>query len=158
MMKTLVVYYSRTGLTKKAAEALAPLLEADLEEIREAHGRGGPLGWVRSGREASQGLVVPIESTRDPSSYGLVVIGTPIWAWTVSSPVRSYLNLMRDKLPQVAFFCTLDGNVGKTFEIMAELSGKKPIATAEILSSEVKGEDFLEKIKAFADSIRRVST
>ena len=32
-MKTPVVHYSRTGMTKKAAEAVAAALGADIEEI-----------------------------------------------------------------------------------------------------------------------------
>ncbi|MGD0901166.1 MAG: flavodoxin [Thermoguttaceae bacterium] len=37
MMKPIVIaYYSRTGVTRKVAGQLAALLDADLEEIREA--------------------------------------------------------------------------------------------------------------------------
>ena len=41
-----VAYYSRTGGTRKVAEQLAAILDADLEEIREAKDRSGVLGLL----------------------------------------------------------------------------------------------------------------
>jgi hypothetical protein len=38
-LKTLVVYYSRSGTTRKIAEALSEALNANIEEIVEANGR-----------------------------------------------------------------------------------------------------------------------
>jgi hypothetical protein len=43
------------------------------------------LGYWRSGREAYLKLAPNIEpAVHDPSSYGLVVLGTPIWAGNMS--------------------------------------------------------------------------
>ena len=41
MKQTVVAYYSRTGGTRKVAGQLAAILDADLEEIREAKDRSG---------------------------------------------------------------------------------------------------------------------
>lgn len=155
-MKTLVVYYSRSGSTRKVAEELKAHLGADIEEITEPKGRGGPLGWLKSGRESTNGAVVPIDAPRaDPSAYELVVVGTPTWAGNVSSPVRSYLANMRDKLSRVAFFCSMDGNSGETFRTMEGLACKQPVATAEITSADVKtGTVYKEKAKAFAEALK----
>ncbi|MFA5869173.1 MAG: hypothetical protein WC941_05670 [Candidatus Bathyarchaeia archaeon] len=65
-MKTLIVYYSRDGSTRKVAEELKAQLGADIEEITEPKGRGGPLGWIRSGKEASSGAIVPINPEGRP--------------------------------------------------------------------------------------------
>lgn len=154
-MKTLIVYYSRDGSTKKVAEELKTLLGAEIEEITEPKGRGGPIGWINSGREASQGTIVPISPTKlDPSGYDLVVIGTPIWAWTVSSPVRSYMVGAKAKLPKVAFFCCMDSKPGETFGVMETLAGKAPVAKAEFVSKEVKSGAFKEKAKDFAEKVK----
>jgi flavodoxin len=41
MKKILVVYYSRTGMTKKLANSIANLLFADIEEIVDTKNRSG---------------------------------------------------------------------------------------------------------------------
>ena len=112
--RILVVYYSRTGRTWAVGEALAQALGGEMEEIVEPRGRTGIFGSLRSAveawRERPSAIAAP---KRDPSSYDLVVIGTPVWAWSVSSPVRAYLTAMKPRLPDVAFFCTL-GATGST--------------------------------------------
>ena len=157
-MKTLIVYYSRDGATRKVAEELKEQLGADIEEITEPKGRSGPLGWIRSGKEASSGTIIPINSTKaDPSTYDIVAVGTPIWAWNVSSPVRSYLAAMKSKLPRIAFFCTMDNKPGETFKVMEGLIGKTPVATFEIMGMDVKSGAYKEKLKAFTEKINATS-
>jgi len=48
-MKGLIVYFSRTGRTRKVAEALQEATGFDLEEIKEKAGRVGTLGFLKSG-------------------------------------------------------------------------------------------------------------
>ena len=117
-MKTLVAYYSRSGRTRKVAETLARLLQADLEEIIDCKDRSGFLGYLTAGRDASLNRLTKLKSlTKDPSSYDLVVVGTPIWAWNVSPPVRTYLTENKDKIRKVAFYCTMGGSSeGKAFK------------------------------------------
>ena len=108
--KTLVVFYSRSGTTRRIAEALSRALTCDLEEIIEPKPRTGFLGYMRSLLEARRkrpSVIAPIK--HDVSSYDLVVVGTPVWAWSLSSPVRAYLMTTASQLPEVAFFCTLGG-------------------------------------------------
>ena len=72
--------------------------------------RTGFLGYMRSLLEARRkrpSVIAP--GKHDVSSYDLVVIGTPVWAWSLSSPVRAYLMAKTNQLPAVAFFCTLGG-------------------------------------------------
>ena len=91
-MNGLIVYFSRTGRTRKVAEAIQALTGFDIEEIKEAKGRGGPIGWLKSGMESTRKMLPRIEAPQhDQASYDLVVIGTPIWASNMSSPVRAYI-------------------------------------------------------------------
>lgn len=154
-MKILIVYYSRDGATRKVAEELKAQLGADIEEITEPKGRGGPLGWIRSGKEGSDGAIVPINPPKaDPSTYDIIIVGTPIWAWNVSSPVRSYLAAMKSKFPRVAFFCTMGSKAGETFKVMEELVGKAPVATKEITTGDAKSGAFKETTKTFVEKIK----
>jgi flavodoxin len=155
-MKALVVYFSRSGVTKKAAEKISADLGADSEEITEKSKRSGVFGFLKSGMEAYTGRLATIDPPkRDASQYDLVVIGTPIWAGKMSSPVRSYIAGNKDKLKSVAFFATLGGDdAEKALAGMGEYSGKKPLASLSIKADEVKENahagkvaDFLAKLK-----------
>lgn len=54
IMKTSVIFYSRTGNTRKIAEELSNSLKCDTEEIVDTQKRSGVFGYIRSGRDASQ--------------------------------------------------------------------------------------------------------
>jgi flavodoxin len=130
MKKTLIVYHSRTGHTRRVAEALAQRLDADLDEIRIVQPLDGIAGYVMCAIEAAAGLAPALRpGTRDPAAYELVVVGTPVWFWSLSSPVRSWLESHR-LTRRVAFFCTMGGSgSGRAFAMMTELAGKAPVAT-----------------------------
>jgi flavodoxin len=150
----LVAYYSRTDTTKKAAEAISKLLSSDVERIVDKKNRLGIFGYIAAGRDAKRKDLTEIEDPKkDPARYDLVVIGTPIWASTVSTPVRTYLTKNGGKIGKIAFFCTCGGNRGNAFEVMESLCGKKPLATLELTKAEVTREEHLSKVRAFVDDV-----
>ncbi|MCK4376551.1 MAG: flavodoxin, partial [Candidatus Brocadiae bacterium] len=76
--RCLVVYYSRSGTTRKAAEAIAGLLGCDIEEILDRKDRSGVTGYLVSLKDSALRKPAEIEPVRrDPADYDLVVIGTP---------------------------------------------------------------------------------
>jgi flavodoxin len=154
-MKVLVIYYSRTGHTKTVAEALATALQCDKEEIIDTKKRSGPLGYVRSGRDAKQESLTVIEDIRrNVSEYDLVIIGTPVWAGRVSTPVRTFIHQYKN-LKKVAFFSTQGGgDAGEVFTEMEALCGKTPISVLSIPSREVERGDFDQKISQFVRELK----
>jgi flavodoxin len=91
-MRCLVVYYTRTGITKAVAETVAAELGADLEEIVDLKKREGKLGWLSGGRDAMQKKQTEIASTaKAPCDYDLIILGTPIWAWAPTPAFRTYV-------------------------------------------------------------------
>jgi flavodoxin len=154
-MKALVVYYSRTGHTRKVAEDIAKELQCDREELVDTVNRSGPIGWVNSGRQASQGAMTKLQPLKnDPSSYDIVIIGSPVWAAHVSTPVRTYLAENKEKIKKVAFFTTL-GNIGdeSTFKDMETICGKTPAAILAVRVKELKKGEAGDAIKAFASRL-----
>jgi len=55
ILKTLVVYYSRTGNAKFMAETIAAELGSDLEEVIDLRNRQGKLAFLPAGRDAMRG-------------------------------------------------------------------------------------------------------
>lgn len=156
-VKTLVVYYSRSGNTRKLAEEIGAVLKADVEELRDGKSRSGPIGFLMAGREAMKKTPVELQPlTHDPSAYDAVVVGSPVWASTVCSPVRTFLERNRTTPKKVAWFCTSGGEdptgAEKTFEAMTEASGLNPAATLGLGRLALKN-DHTQKVSAFAASL-----
>ncbi|MBA7471130.1 flavodoxin [archaeon] len=154
-MKGLIVYFSRTGRTRRIAEAIQALTGFDMDEIKEAKGRGGPIGWLKSGMESTRKMLPQIENLQhDQSSYDLVVIGTPIWASNMSSPVRAYVTKHGSEIKKAALFCTGDGDEPeKAFAPITELLGNEPIATMGLIGEEREGETATQRIQAFVANL-----
>ena len=78
-MKSLVVYYSRSGNTRFVAEKISQKIGGDIEEIIDKKRRKGPLGFVIGGFDATRGRKTDIaEMKKSPRDYDLIVLGTPI--------------------------------------------------------------------------------
>ncbi len=154
-MKTLIVFYSRTNVTKKIAEALATQLDADLEQIKSVKSYAGPIGYLMAGREATLRKSTDIEPTaKNPADYDLVVVGTPIWSFNMSSPVRAYLEQQKDNLKKVAFFCTMGGSGDlRAFADMTKAGGQESVARLTLLTKEVTENKFSDKLKEFTDKL-----
>ncbi len=137
--RALVVFYSRSGTTRALAGALARALGADLEEIRDKVDRAGALGFLRSALDATLGRAAVLEPQRhDPADYDLVLVGTPVWASTVSTPVRAYLENNRKRFRGVAFFATEGGRgAERALSAMAIIARKEPAATLALKERDV---------------------
>ncbi|WP_424356708.1 flavodoxin family protein [Methanocella sp. MCL-LM] len=155
-MHALVVYYSRTGNTRKVGEELARVLPGDVEELIDTVNRAGPLGFLSAAGDASQRKLTKLQPImKDPSAYDLVLVGTPNWNANVSTPVRTYLAENRAKFKSVAFFCTqgVRGGSEKAFAEMEAVAGKKPKATLTVPMSALKNGNHADMLKKFAAEV-----
>ena len=95
MSKILIVYYSLTGNTKFIAEALIDSIEADILElkpIKELKADSSTRfiwGGYQSTMKKKPKL---IDFDINPLEYDLIILGTPVWAWNISPPMRSFLS------------------------------------------------------------------
>jgi len=101
-MKSVILYYSRTGKTRFLAEKLQQELGGDLVEIRDLKKRKGPFGFLRGARDARLGLNTEVApSGFDISKYELIILGTPVWANSPTPALNTFLqtcNLMDKKV------------------------------------------------------------
>ncbi len=105
--KHLLVYYSRTGFTRKAAEEIARHLDCDIEEITEKKKRSGSIGYLGGIKDSLLKKKVEIEPPQhDPSEYNAVIIGTPVWANKPCLPVLEWASQMGGQITTAAFFLT----------------------------------------------------
>lgn len=114
-MKTLVVYYSAQGHTKKVAEEIAKNLNADLFEITpELPYTAEDLDWTNPDSRASRENDEPelrdikLTTTEVPNwaDYDRVIIGYPIWWGIAAWPVNSFVKTQNWTNKTVFPFCT----------------------------------------------------
>ena len=87
-MKTLAVYYSKTGNTQKVANALASGGACDLDELQYD--------------EATKA----IRHALDPSDYERVVILAPVWAFGLANPMKQYIAKHKSAIKQYDLIVT----------------------------------------------------
>jgi flavodoxin len=156
-LKALLLFYSRTGTTRKiAGEILASLTCAyDQEELVDRKKRAGIVGWLKSGRDAQTGKLTQLEPLHhDPDSYDLVIVGTPVWAGKMAPAIRTFLLENRGKMKEVALFAThgsASSDTGyRALHEMEQLCGKKAVGTMQISSRDLRRGGHALKAQNFA--------
>ena len=143
-MKSLVVYYSRTNITKKLAEDIASQTDADIEQIQPKNvNYQGKIGYARGGKDAISAKIIDLEDLKyDPAEYDIVYLGAPVWASRAANPLISYLKQNEGKFTNVKFFATAGGSgFESTFKQMEKFS-IKPQKTLALTTKEVKKNDY----------------
>jgi len=158
-MKTVVVYYSKTGTTKKLAQKLAKELNADTEELVDRKKRSGIIGWILAGRDGMGRIPTDIDPIKkNPADYDMVLIGGPLWGFKGAAPAtRTYLLQNRDKIRKVAFFMTRAGKPSSDSALvdLKNVYGKSVIGTLDIRQKEIDSPETCEQIKSFVKLITK---
>ena len=155
-MQILVVFYSRSGKTKKIAKKLSEKLKCDMEEIFDTKNRNGITGFLSAGTDANlKRLTVLKEVKKNPFLYDLIIIGSPVWSSNISTPIRTYIYLYKKEFKNVAFFCNrLGSDALKIFSDMENICQKKPVALLELTSREIARDLYTAKLKEFIEKIK----
>lgn len=95
MSKSVVVFYTWAGHTKKMAEMIASRTGADLLEIEPVTAYSQNYNTVvnQAKEEIKKGYLSELKPVEcDLSQYDVVYIGTPIWWGTMAPPLATFLN------------------------------------------------------------------
>jgi len=110
-MRTLVIYYSRTGTTRNLARQLAERLGAEIAEIRCPRYDGGIFRYLLAGYDSVRGNLPAIDAPdTSPGNYDRVLLGCPVWTSHPALPMRAYLSRKPKLPPWVATFLTHGGH------------------------------------------------
>jgi len=155
MKKILLVYFSRTGTTKKLAGLIAEKTGAVVEELIDTVSRKGVIGYIISGRDATRRRLTKLEPFKSNlAEFDVVIIGGPIWSWNMCVPVRTFLNEHKSEIKEAAFFCTMGGSgFERAFKEMEEIINKKPLAALALKTIEVVNGKF-ENVEEFCQKIK----
>jgi flavodoxin len=109
-LKSLVVFYSRTGNARWVAQTIAAQIGADIEEVIDQKKRDGALAYLTGGSDARRGKgteIAPIQ--KSPADYDLIIVGTPIWAGRPTPAITTYLKKNSLSGKKVAVFFVQGG-------------------------------------------------
>ena len=139
-MKTLISYFSAQGTTKKVAQNLSKVLEADLFEIQPKQKyTQADLNWMdrnsRSRVEINNREFRPAVASKPNNleGYDTVLIGFPVWWYTAPTIINTFIEQNNLAGKKLYIFVTsgssgVDGSLNdlrKTYPTLNFISGKR---------------------------------
>lgn len=124
MNNKIVVYYSYTGHTKMIAESIQKKLQCDILEIKPVKPYSTDYELVVSEEQnnSSSNKTPEIENINiDLSKYDEIIIGTPVWWYTIAPVIRTFLKQNDFSNKRIIPFATNAGWLGHTFKEIKDL-------------------------------------
>lgn len=109
--KVLIAYYSYSGNTKRVAEKIQQLTNGDIFEIvpKKAY----PNNYndvVNLAKDEKQKDIKPeLTDNGNVKDYDIIFLGTPVWWYTMASPVKTFLSKNDFTGKTIVPFCTHGG-------------------------------------------------
>lgn len=158
MGKTLVAYFSASGVTAKVAEKLSKAINADLYEIApEDPYTKADLNWMnkksRSSVEMNDRSSRPAigNKVENMEQYDTVFVGFPIWWYREPSIIDTFMESYDFTGKTVIPFATSGGSgLGESYKNLQTLAPGAKVTDGERFSAGISE----EKLKAWAEGIK----
>lgn len=158
MSKTLVAYFSATGITKAVAKDIAEIVKGDIYEIKpEVPYTNADLNWMD---KSSRSTVEMDDKSSRPAivndnakieNYDTIYLGFPIWWYVAPTIVNTFLEKYDFSNKKIVLFATSGGSgFGGTIEYL-----KKSVSdTTEFIEGKLLNySPSKEEIKEWIDSL-----
>ena len=151
MDSILVVCYSYTGVSRRAAQLLCSQEGWQLGTITDKHPRG-------TFRCILDSLLRRHPEVRyegpDPGSFRTVVLISPIWMYRLAGPMRSFVSTHREALRRVAVISTM-GSAGASNAVaeIAGLLGRPPVLSAAFTQRSLEDGSSTSDLLAFGERL-----
>ncbi|MCQ2445918.1 MAG: hypothetical protein MJ141_03405 [Clostridia bacterium] len=100
-MSSLVVTYSRSGLSRAAAEKIASALHAETLEISDGKAYKGAWGYCVAavvGLKKKLPKLLPYKTSLPLGDYEKIILVSPVWCENVSPFIRAFLSENKDAM------------------------------------------------------------
>ena len=115
--KVLVVYYSWTGHTQDIAEQIATLTKADVYRVQTSEVfKSSPSFYMRVKKDLKNKQYPQLAGLPDVSNYETIIVGGPVWWYTMATPLYSLLGQVDFNGKKVIPFSTQGSNPGTFLE------------------------------------------
>ncbi len=157
MDSILVVCYSYTGVSRRAAQLLCSRHGWPLGEIFDAEPARGTWRCVLDSllrRHPEMRYQGP-----DPSDFHTVVLVSPIWIYRLAGPMRSFVAEEKEVLRRVAVISTMNsGGASNAVGEVAQMLGHGIIESAAFTSREIEDGTGTGRLIEFGDALQPGST
>ena len=151
MAKSLVAYFSASGLTGKVAEVLAKAAGADLHEIKPAVPyTSADLNWMDKKSRSSVEMADPssrpeiANKVENMDQYDTVFVGFPIWWYVAPTIVNTFLEKYDFSGKKIVLFATSGGSgFGNTVKELQPSAPNAEFVEGKILNSKHEIEKFV---------------
>ena len=158
MGKTLVAYFSASGVTAKVADKLADALGTDIYEIRpKVAYTKADLNWMdkksRSSIEMNDKTIRPAIADQNAriDEYNTIFLGFPIWWYVAPTIINTFLESYDFSGKKIILFATSGGSkFGKTVE---ELKVSVPDSCEIIEGKLLNGIQTIPSIRKWTESL-----
>ena len=148
-MKTLVAFFSASGVTAKAAEKLADAIGADLFDIEpQTPYTKADLNWMNKNSRSS--LEMKDRTSRPPiktklenmDQYEVIFVGFPVWWYREPSIIDTFMESYEFSGKTVVPFCTSGGSgLGDTAKNLSRLAPGANIKEGKRMTRREKPEE-----------------
>lgn len=156
MSKTLVAYFSASGVTARLANTLAAAVDGDLYEIKPVVPyTGSDLNWNNSRSRSSVEMNDP--ATRpaiaapvaDMGQYDTIFVGFPIWWYEAPRIVQTFLESYDLSGKTVVPFCTSGGSgLGKAPAVLQKSCPAAKLVAGKRLSGSASASELSVWVKS----------
>lgn len=156
-MRSIVVFYSRSGNTARVAGTLAENLGAEVFEISCSRYGKGAMGYLRAGYDSMSDYLPPIATAPGAlAPTDLLVVAGPVWGGRPAAPLRAFLK-RHPRLPLHVAAVLTHGGSALPDAAFSEIEGlaRAPLdARLPIRDLDVANDRYGERIRELAQQVR----
>lgn len=160
MRKTLVVFYSNTGICRELAQMLSNRFNWPTGEIRESRVRVGLSGLLRCVADSCLRRHPPIRYEGPGlEDYEVVVLVAPIWLYRLAGPMRSFVAAHKNGLKRYAVISVMGGRgAPNAIAEIGKLTGHSPLLAMGLMAREVEDGSCVARLQGFCLAVEGADT
>lgn len=159
MKSVLVVCYSYSGVSRRAAQLLASHLGWPLGEVLEQRSRAGFGGDLRCVLDSllRRRPAIRYEGP-EPADFDAVVVVSPIWAMQMAGPMRSFLAEYAGRMKCVAQVTTMSAaGAANAVAEATRLLHRAPVLSVGLMARELEVGAGTTRLLAFGEALAAAS-
>ena len=157
LMSICIVYHSETGNTKKVAEAIARATGAVLIPVKDTAGYSKITMYLRGAPRARRGEKAVIEPSKiDVSAYDLIILGSPVWAWSPTPAANAAIAALTGcEGKKGMVYATCGGKAGDTLQRMRDALEQRKVRVEDSFLFMKRELGDAKKIGEFVDAVKK---